>query len=467
MRLFSKLFLSATLVLSVALLLSGYLLITSAHEGAIVRERDRALNQYQYDKFTVQAALISETAGSPYPLSQDVLLFSRLAKEVSGQVAFFSEDRTLLYSDLSTADFSLVDSADDNALVYAFQNVGATSYIFVCGKLTQGDTALYLLIATDISRILAQKEWMLQNFASVHFITFGLSILLIFLFSLLLTRPMQRMTKAAERIAHGEYSDRLPPAGNDEIGALSKSFNLMADAVEEKIIELSRNARQKEDFVASFAHELKTPLTSVIGYADLLYQKTLPPEQVKAAAWYIVNEGLRLETLSLKLMDLIVLGRRDFVLSETAAQPLLESIILGLQPLFAEKNVTPHLKVDAAYLYVEYDLFKTLLLNLIDNAVKAGASDVWISGKQKGNRYRISIADNGQGIPEADLNRITEAFYRVDKSRSRKQHGAGLGLSLCAKIAEIHGTTLHFQSREKAGTVVSIDLTCKGGALDA
>jgi signal transduction histidine kinase len=266
------------------------------------------------------------------------------------------------------------------------------------------------------------------------------------------------MNKAASEIARGRYSERLAVTSGDEIGELSNSFNLMTDAVEDKVHELMENAQQKEEFVANFAHELKTPLTSVIGYADMLYQKTLTTEQVKDAAWYILNEGLRLEALSLKLMDLIILNRQDFVLEEMLSDELLTNIAGGLKPVLDDKKVTLNLDVQPAYIKVEYDLFKTLLLNLIDNSFKAGCSKIEITGKEDNNAYSISVADNGRGMPASELTRITEAFYMVDKSRSRKQHGAGLGLALAARIAEIHGTTLEFTSGEEAGTTVKIDL---------
>jgi signal transduction histidine kinase len=273
-----------------------------------------------------------------------------------------------------------------------------------------------------------------------------------------MTRPIKRLGRAAAGIAGGNYRERLPISSGDEIGDLSKSFNLMADAVEDKINELAENARQKEDFVASFAHELKTPLTSVIGYADILYQKTLPPEQVKDAVWYILSEGLRLEALSLKLMDLIVLNRQDFTLEAMPSAELLHNAVGGLHPLLEEKKVSLHLKVSPAYIKVEYDLFKTLLLNLIDNSIKAGGSVIEVVGRKNGDRYGISVSDNGRGILASELDRITEAFYMVDKSRSRKQHGAGLGLALAARIAEIHGGSLHFESEEGTGTIVTLDL---------
>jgi len=285
----------------------------------------------------------------------------------------------------------------------------------------------------------------------------------ILILSAFITRPVKKLSEAAAGIARGQYSERLPVISGDEIGELSGSFNLMAEAIEEKIHALLENARQKEDFVANFAHELKTPLTSVIGYADMLYQKNLPPEKIKEAAWYILSEGLRLESLSLKLMDLIVLNRQDFTLEELHTGELFSSIAGGLKPVLKERKVSLNLKIHPAYVRVDYDLFKTLMLNLIDNAMKAGCSIVEITGKPNGKRYSVYVSDNGQGMPESELSRITEAFYMVDKSRSRRQHGAGLGLSLAAKIAEIHGSPLAFSSKEGVGTVAKIDLALRKG----
>ena len=447
-------------MISIALLLSGYLLITFSHENAMGRETDRALSQYQYDKFTVQANLIAN-AGN-LPVDHDIL--EPLAANVSSLAAFFTVDEVLLYSDLPTEiDFSILNNVSDNIIVHQFQTVGGQSYILVCGRLTQSGVTLYLLTAADVSVVFAQKEQMLRSFAPVYFITLGISMLIILALSVLMTRPIKRMRRAASRIARGRYQERLPVSGGDEIGELSASFNLMADAIEDKINELTDNARQKEEFVANFAHELKTPMTSVIGYADMLYQKTLSPDRAREAAWYILNEGLRLEALSLKLLDLIVLNKRDFTLEETQTESLFANIVAGLGPMFEEKEVKLDLDVHPATVKVEYDLFKTLLLNLIDNAVKAGGSRIEIAGQVEGARYRVSVADNGRGIPESELGRITEAFYMVDKSRSRKQHGAGLGLALASKIAEIHGSSLTIHSSEGVGATVSIELPHAGG----
>ena len=454
MRLFAKFFLCTTLVISIALLLLGYLLITFSQENAINRETRRAQDQFQYEKFSVQANLISQ------PGAEDVTaLFNRHFFELSGREVSLDVGRQLLHFDLPAGtDFSLLESVSDHTRAMDFQMINGATYLMIGGLLTQGDITLYMLLATDISDIITQHRQMTRSFVQIYFVTLGISMVFILVLSAILTNPIKKMSKTAALIAQGRYGQRLRLFAGDEIGELAKSFNLMADAVEEKMEALVENARQKEDFVGNFAHELKTPLTSVIGYADMIYQKKLPPAQVKDAAWYILNEGLRLEALSIKLMDLIVLNRQDFVLETMDTGALFADISGSLAPMLADKNVSLFMDMDPAYIKVEYDLFKTLMFNLIDNAVKAGCKKVEIGGRQTKTGYTITVADNGRGMPQAELARITEAFYTVDKSRSRRQHGAGIGLSLVAKIADIHGGVLSFNSCENVGTVVKIDL---------
>lgn len=459
MRLFAKIFLCTTLVLSVAVLLSGYLLIAVSYEDSLERETEHALSQHQYDRFSVQSSLISSAdrlGESGYP---DAETLRSIARRLGGHCMFFSKDGAVLYSDIQEeVQTDLPGSVKENNAVYEVWRKGKTGYLLVCSTLFQGEMPLYLCSAVDISPLIQQKQQLESSFETVYFVTIGFGVLLMLLLSAFLTRPIIRLTQATARMAKGKYDKRLPDNRSDEIGVLSQSFNQMADTIEDKITELSENARQKEDFAASFAHELKTPLTSVIGYADMLYQKDLPKESVKNAAWYILNEGLRLESLSLKLMDLIVLGREDFVLEGLGANEILTNVASSLMPRFREKEIACSLDVDSADVLAEYDLFKTMMINLIDNAIKAGAKKIDIIGKAQRDHYIVTVADNGRGIPASELSRITEAFYMVDKSRSRKQHGAGLGLALCSKIAGIHHTRLQYRSTENVGTTVSIEL---------
>lgn len=234
--------------------------------------------------------------------------------------------------------------------------------------------------------------------------------------------------------------------------------------MEDYIRRLQENMRHQEEFMGSFAHELKTPMTSIIGYADMLRGQSLTGEEVREAANYIFSEGVRLERLSLKLLDLLVLRKEDFRLVPVELVPFARQIKGMLEPVMRRHEITLRVYCRPGRCRMEPELAKSLVINLIDNARKAidGPGEIILNMRPTEEGCLIQVADNGRGIPPEEIDKITEAFYRVDKSRSRAQGGAGLGLALCGEIVQIHHGTLQFESRPGAGTLVTAEL--KGGA---
>ena len=170
----------------------------------------------------------------------------------------------------------------------------------------------------------------------------------------------------------------------------------------------------------------------------------------------LFRSGMRLESLSLKLMDLFVLDKQQFVLEKMSVKEMFQNLEQGMELVCRKSEVVLHMDIEDGCIKVDYDIFKTIILNLTDNAMKADSKNLWMSGKQESNQYRIVMKDDGKGIPLEELGKITEAFYMVDKSRSRKQHGAGLGMALVSKIVEIHNAKMKIESDGKMGTAVSI-----------
>lgn len=409
--------------------------------------------------------------------------FGALTGELSAPAAFYSEDKEPLYTQIEGIPPSFLDSLSEDAHAYQLIDAPGGGAVLVGSVLYwegwndmglhgtaegtaeedaasagQNGRKIYFVTQWDVGKTIKQQDTMRQYFMRCYLAAMAAGMALLGLLSVLLTGPLKRMSKAARRMTEGCYEERLAAGGRDEIGELAESFNQMAHAVEEKVEALSKAAREKEDFVANFAHELKTPLTSIIGYADTMYQKELSREEIRRASWHIWNEGMRLEALSLKLMELTVLGRQDFPRQEMPADELLQDAAEGLAPLFEKEEISFSMQAEPAYVRVDYDLLKTLLMNLVDNSIKAGADQIELQGRKKDEGYWVCVADNGCGMEEEVLSRITEAFYMVDKARSRKQHGAGLGLALGDRIARIHGSGLQFESSKGVGTKVSFTI---------
>ncbi len=506
MKFGAKIFFCVTIFFSIIFLLGGYVLISFSYKTAMELELELAMEQYQYNKFVMQATLITRGEQWLKGVEKGEYDVSNMAGNMNGMAAFFTLDNVMLFSNFpQKMKFSkLLTGIEIDKVNYQYITVRNRAYLLIAGLVTGNDsdnhsnsdsngkdnskdTSVYLLTGMDIEKISKQQEQIISKFGGVYFAAVFIGVFLIFGLSAFLTRPIKSLTIATKKIVDGNYQERVKVFSGDEVGQLARNFNQMVCAIEEKIQQLSEIAKQKEDFVANFAHELKTPLTSIIGYANRIYQKELPREEQIQASWYIWNEGMRLEALAFKLMDLTVLNHKNFILQEMRADLLLWELTGDLGYLLDKKKIVIDCFVEPAYIYAEYDLFKTLFTNLIDNAIKAGANHIIVRGNlndRNKNRdncieiknieknqkklgidfdlyYMIQIEDNGCGIPEKELKRITEAFYMIDKSRSRKLHGAGIGLSLAEKIAQIHGSNLKFESDGENGTKVTLCLKCK------
>ena len=317
----------------------------------------------------------------------------------------------------------------------------------------------------DISGVVAQAKGNLLHYRLVMLGILLTGILLTTILTLWMTRPIRRISRTAKQLSDGRYDCRVKVRSDDELGQLAQDFNRMADALEGQIHALEDAAQRQKDFTASFAHELKTPLTSVIGYADTLRSRVLPPRQQMEAASYIFSEGKRLEAMSFALLDLFSLERETPSMTKISPPHLAGELRQSLDRLLGDQGMELQVQVEPGSLTGSPELLNTLLYNLIDNARKASkAGDlIRLSGQETDEGYCFTVEDRGRGIPPEALHRVTEAFYMVDKSRARAQGGAGLGLALCQRIAELHHGRLDFESQEGRGTTVRLWI---GGAGD-
>ena len=216
--------------------------------------------------------------------------------------------------------------------------------------------------------------------------------------------------------------------------------------------------------MGAFAHELKTPMTSIIGFADLLRQDSLDENTRMMAAEYIYSEGHRLEKLSFKLLDLILLKKDSLVMRKVWLANYVSEIEKAMTPNLKNRGVRLVCRSEQGRVVLEPDLVKSVLYNLLDNAAKAmdDGGIIAVKASLLPGGCQFVVVDNGRGMEPEELSKITEAFYRVDKSRSRQQGGAGLGLALCKQIVELHNGSMHYESKPGTGTQVTVTLYGKG-----
>lgn len=459
MKYFYKLFLSIVLLLTVLLSVLEYFSVAYSLDHAFDRELESELTGHQLVKNTIQTALLSvqEVGGLSSQVLADIGESAASGLSSGGGLQLSDAQGEVYFSSLSLSA-ELGEPAEQTVNYAILSGAGGKVLLRAESRFSQSGRSLALITERDISGIFDEAETLLQQYTRLYLIVLVVGALASLLLSWFLTRPLAALRRVSGEFASGNYQARSNIKTRDEVGELACAYNHMADTIEDKICELEDAAERQERFTASFAHELKTPMTSIIGYADTIYQKNLSKEEIRQCAWYIMNEGMRLEALSFKLMELQTLRRCDFTLEETEVSVVLRDSAEAISPAAAKRGVELLCSFDSSWVRLERDLFKTLLLNLLDNALKSGGSHVQFRGEAEDAFYRISITDNGRGIPEQSLRRITEAFYMVDKSRSRREHGAGLGLTLANQIAEIHGSSLNFESITGKGTRVTLFL---------
>lgn len=455
-----KLVLCSSMVSAVLFSCGGTLMIKQNFDSALETAVQQNSYQHTLERYSIESnmrnALLNSEAISDSAIEEYGESMTSYLGEQTRQLGIFSSSKTPIFSTITS---QLSGKEIDEALSmagseYSIKKAGKSSYLLLSSKLDMPTREVFVLTAYDITHLFRERDRQLQFFLILDGIIVALLVLVLFAVSLFLTAPIKQLDNASRSIAQGAYHQRIHLRTNDEIGALGDTFNQMAQAVEDRIGQLNLALRQREDFVASFSHEIKTPMTAIIGYADLLSTACVERDKQLKYASYIYSEGRRLEGLAHKLMDLMALSDGNIDPAPCRTERFFYRLQKQLAPSLGETG----LEIDAQPAVVRADevLVHCLLRNLIGNAKKAEPRDgtVRVRGVLEGSRYCISVADRGCGIPEEELERITEPFYMVDKSRARAGGGSGLGLAICQKIAELHHTQLQFQSRVGEGTTV-------------
>ena len=336
---------------------------------------------------------------------------------------------------------------------------GAKHYLFISDELKINEEKILVGMIKDITHITNQRNTQYLFFVNVGLLGLFFVAIITSIISKFLMRPIEQLGQTAKSIASGNYQERVNIKTNDEIGLLGEQFNTMAKEIDQKIQQLKTESQRQQRFIDNLTHELRTPLTSIIGYAELLKSIDYDPDIFQKSLNYIHSEGTRMLNLSNKLMDVILLRRKALRLKTIDIQELLYNVQGIMKVKAQEKNIQLEVKiVDSFEIEVDADLFIGALVNLIDNAFKASPlnAKVSIGSNIVDDQKIIFIEDQGKGIPPLEQEKILEPFYRLEYSRSRREGGLGLGLTLCHEIIAGHGAQLKIRSEGNLGTRIEI-----------
>lgn len=323
--------------------------------------------------------------------------------------------------------------------------------VFLVGTVTEQGVGIYLM--EGLTPVFDNLRGLTVRFALIGTVT----LLIVAVGTALLTRrlllPLKQLEQSSRLIAAGEYESEVRVESRDEIGQLAESFETMRRQVRSHIREAEELAEGRRLLLGALTHELKTPLTSIIGYSEALLRLNLSEERKRESLEFIYRESRRMEDMSQKMLTLV----------GTSGQQALEKVCWreeGLEKLLAPRLVPVAEKGDIKIDFVlkpicfwaDESLLCSMVLNLVDNAASAGAKEIQIGGEGT----RLWVQDRGPGIPPEQLSRVMEPFFRGDKARSREQGHAGLGLALVQRFMEEHGGRVEIASKVGEGTRVTL-----------
>ena len=320
------------------------------------------------------------------------------------------------------------------------------------------DKMIIVYMNTPVGGVRQARVEVFKNFLFSMGIAIVIAALLIYIFSLRITRPLKQIRNAAAKISNGEFGRRLDIKSQDEIGELAKTFNQMAAALQ-NLEEMRRG------FIANVSHELRSPLASVQGFIQGMLDGAIEDADRDKYLQIVLGETKRMSSLINDLLSLakIESGKFPIEYSEFDINELLRRCLLTFEQRIEEKNigVVVGLSEEKLNVWADEDRISQVITNLIDNAVKftgeGGELKVWTFTTE--NKVHVNISDTGVGIPQEDQPYVFERFFKVDKAHSPGTSGTGIGLSIVKRIIAQHGETIGLQSEEGKGTTFSFTLT--------
>jgi signal transduction histidine kinase len=269
-----------------------------------------------------------------------------------------------------------------------------------------------------------------------------------------LTRPIRELTKATHAVSEGDLSQQVPVRSNDELGELAQAFNKMSS-------ELSRSVNARKQMTADIAHELRTPLSLILGHAEAVHDGVLPPTRENFEI--IREEATRLEHLvnDLRILSLADAGELTITLQTVDPQRLLQEIAALYQVQTQRKNISMELDIAASLSTI--GRMTQVLTNILDNALRhtPEGGTIILSAREVNDQVELAVQDSGPGLKAEDLDRIFNRFYRTDASRQREDGGSGLGLAIAKSIVLAHGGQVSAESEVGKGLKIIITLPKK------
>ena len=455
-------------VILVSFALLGSAFIALSYNYTVQEQQDSILHNAVYVADVLGDAVTSDTdlqgfvlkAARVRPTLESVAVVTDatvLLATQDGQI-LFAVDGTGEIDDLANVQIpaGVVQTIQATGSFSAMSNLGGTfsENRYVAGAPFhynyQGNSipAGLVLIAAEAASL--TEMW--RAFASIFLFTSVVVMLIAFVTtsvtSLKMTRPLKDMAEAVRKFGHGEYNTRVDCNGRcDEVGELAEAFNAMADSI-------SQAEHRRSEFVANISHELKTPMTTIAGFADGILDGTIPPEREREYLKVISAETRRLSRLVRKMLDLSRLQSAEYVTAQEQfdISEVMLRVLVSLETKVNAKHldVDTQLPEDPVEVWGDPDAITQVCYNLLDNAIKFSdeESALGISIVTRAGKAYVSVRNHGDTIPPEELPLVFDRFHKTDHSRSEDRDGVGLGLYIVKTILNNHKENITVTSQD-------------------
>jgi signal transduction histidine kinase len=459
MKLWLKIFLSILLLSLTTLFISTSFVINKSHISNIKREQERSINEFELIKISVQNSVDINVASSE-TINLIATRYGEYYEEKGIHLLLYHKGEFMykglgLIKQSELKHFLTVEPGTKTIQIIEADN---HHYIVLSGLLTDTNDSILIYIRDieDIYNARYQSMQMSAALAALFIIILGIFS---YLYAKWITKPIESLHKGAVAISGGDYSNKIAWT-NDEFDVVVNAFNDMAEAIESRTRQLEQKAKERQVFIDDLSHEMNTPLTSIQGYAEFLLSANASEEQKQKSAQNIYMEAKRIKDIYTKLMTITFAREQAIELTKIHVAVLLDEIINAISPQLEEKDIRFVHQIHLVVIKGDRTLIYMLLMNLIKNSMQAIEKGGIIEFEvyEKDEYSILSIKDNGIGIPQDKLEDVVKPFFRVDKSRSRKTGGAGLGLWICKDIVALHHGELSIESVLEKGTLVKVIL---------
>lgn len=371
----------------------------------------------------------------------------------SGRIIIDSANAAAYDSDTFIAGFNINDFGSKYYMNNRFYNTFSENHLTVFAPITTTYRVRgYVLIHKPVQDIYAYSYELLHVVYITLLFIFLLAFVILFSFSLLIYRPIRKITSVADAYIDGDFSQKMNIHTHDELGHLADIFDYMAN-------ELNTLEDDQRKFVSNVSHDFRSPLTSIKGYIEAILDGTIPYEMQDKYLNIILFETERLNKLTSSLLELNKFGSHGktiLYIKSFDINYIIRMTALAFEGICSEKHISIELILSGQNLFVTADMAKIqqVIYNLTDNAIKFSHPDssITIETTEKNDKVFVSVKDAGIGIPNDSLKKIWERFYKTDVSRGKDKRGTGLGLSIVKEIIQAHDENINVISTEGVGT---------------